>query len=398
MNVLHLNKHENTGGAAIAVKRLHEGLLDMGIDSKMLVERTATDDSTVRSRSRLPNGISSIGRFVIDNVISRNTNDFSTGLVPSRVHQDINTEEYDVAHLHWLGDGYLDIVDIAKIDLPIVWTLHDMWPITGGCHYSADCNRYEKNCGNCPVLGSSSSSDLSAYIHERKSRQWSDINVHFVAPSHWMADCARSTGVIDQPEVSVIPNGINTSRYRPDPDKNIIQDDNIVILFGAISATSDPRKGYDLLTSALNDLDDPEKYSCVVFGDNDPDLGELDLDIQSYGYLSEESLIGLYADCDVMVIPSRHESFGQTVIEALACGTPVVAFDATGPRDIIKSKKTGYLAEAYDTTDLRAGIEWVTRNTERCEKLGRAAREDAVTRFDIKTITQQHVELYESIS
>jgi len=213
-----------------------------------------------------------------------------------------------------------------------------------------------------------------------------------------MAESARSTGIIDQPEVSVIPNGIDTSHYCPDPGNNITKNNGkIKILFGAISATSDPRKGYDLLTKSLNDLNNPEDYCCIVFGDDNPDLGDLNLEIQSYGYLSEESLISLYGDCDVMVVPSRYESFGQTVIEALACGTPVVAFDATGPKDIIKSKKTGYLAEPYDTTDLCAGIKWVTRNTERCEKLGRAAREDAVTRFAIETIAQQYVELYESI-
>jgi glycosyltransferase involved in cell wall biosynthesis len=397
MNVLHLNKHENTGGAAIAVKRLHEGLLDLDINSEMLVERATTGDPTVKSRSRLPNGISSVGRFILDKLITRNTNGFSTGLVPSRVHREICTEEYDIAHLHWLGDGYLDIADIAKIDLPIVWTLHDMWPITGGCHYSSGCSRYETGCGNCPILESSSPSDLSTRIHKRKSLTWSDIDINFVAPSRWMADRALSTSIIDQLKVSVIPNGIDTDRYQPQPDASMINSDSTTILFGAISATSDPRKGYDLLSKALKNLKNPSEYTCVVFGDDNPDLGELNIEVESCGYLSEESLIDLYSDCDVMVVPSREESFGQTVIEALACETPVVAFDATGPRDIIKSKKTGYLAKPYDATDLCAGIEWVTEDTERRERLGRAARKDILERFDIKTTTQQYVELYESI-
>lgn len=398
MNVLHLNKHEATGGAAVAAKRLHTGLGETDIHSKMLVERTATNESDIASRSRLPNGVSSIARFVLDKLIARKEVGFSTGLIPSCVHQHLSEDQPDVVHLHWLGDGFLSIRDIGQIGLPLVWTLHDMWPVTGGCHYPSNCSRYEDNCGKCPVLDRSSSSDLSSRIHARKSREWANSKMHFVAPSHWMAKCVRSASLGSDTEVTVIPNGLNTDHYQPNPSGTIINTNRTTILFGAISATSDPRKGYDLLTQALADLTNPDEYRCIVFGDDDPDLGNVDVDTESFGYLSESDLIRLYADCDVMVVPSRQESFGQTAMEALACGTPVVAFDATGPRDIVTSGETGYLAEPYDPADLRAGIEWVTDNSVRREELARAARADAVKRFDIQTIVDQYITLYEQVA
>jgi len=398
MNVLHLNKHEATGGAAVAAKRLHTGLLDSDINSRMLVERTATADSAISSRSRLPNGVSSIARFVLDKLIARKKVGFTTGLIPSRVHQQLNEEQLDLVHLHWLGDGFLGIRDIGQIELPLVWTLHDMWPVTGGCHYAGDCSRYEDNCGNCPVLESSSSTDLSSQIHAWKSRQWSDSEMHFVAPSRWMAECVRSASLTGDTDVTVIPNGLDTELYHPNPSGTVIESDRTTILFGAISATSDPRKGYDLLTTALADLSNPSEYTCIVFGDDDPELNDVEVETESYGYLSEPDLIRLYADCDVMVVPSRQESFGQTAMEALACGTPVVAFNATGPRDIVTAEETGYLAEPYDPVDLRAGIEWVTESTARREKLGRAARKDAVERFDIQKVVDQYTTLYKQVA
>ena len=152
------------------------------------------------------------------------------------------------------------------------------------------------------------------------------------------------------------------------------------------------------MTTALADLSNPSEYTCIVFGDDDPELNDVEVETESYGYLSEPDLIRLYADCDVMVVPSRQESFGQTAMEALACGTPVVAFNATGPRDIVTAEETGYLAEPYDPVDLRAGIEWVTESTARREKLGRAARKDAVERFDIQKVVDQYTTLYKQVA
>ncbi len=399
MNVVQLNKHEATGGAAVAAKRLHKGLRELGVDSEMLVERTATDHPTVQSRSRLPNGVSSAARFGLDKLLARKEVGFSTGLIPSYVHKQLTARSLDVAHLHWLGDGYLSIGDVANIDIPVVWTLHDMWPVTGGCHYPGDCDRYQDSCGCCPVLGSESGSDLSSRIHRRKARKWSDVPFHFVAPSEWIAEQARATNIFPDVDLTVIPNGLDTDRYRPNPGNETGADsDRTTVLFGAVSATSDPRKGYDLLTEALTELSDPAEYTCIVFGDANPDIGQEKVETESFGFLPENELISLYADCDVMVVPSRQESFGQTALEALSCGTPVVAFDATGPRDIIVHQETGYLAEPYDPVDLGAGIEWVTESDERRERLGRAAREDAIERFDIERIASLHAELYDRIT
>jgi glycosyltransferase involved in cell wall biosynthesis len=225
------------------------------------------------------------------------------------------------------------------------------------------------------------------------------VGFHLVAPSEWIAQLARDTGVVSNPDVTVIPNGIDTSYYTPDSSGGTyIETDQTNILFGAVSATSDPRKGYDLLAAALRGLPDSSDYACIVFGDDNPDLCKIGIQTESVGHLPEKDLIGLYGDCDVMVVPSRQESFGQTALEALACGTPVVAFNATGLRDIVVHKETGYLADPYDPADLRAGIEWVTHDEERQIRLARAARIDAEERFEIETTAGQYAELYDRVA
>jgi glycosyltransferase involved in cell wall biosynthesis len=404
LSVVHLNKHESTGGAAIAASRLHGSLRDHGVDSTMLVERTSSSDPTVQSRTRLPNGVTSVLRFGLDTLrtyaAAGSVAGFSSAQIPSRVSREIGDRDPDVTHLHWVGDGYLSAEDIGEIPGPLVWTLHDNWAFTGGCHYAEDCTRYRDACGACPVLGSDDEDDLSARTLARKREHWDHSSFHLVAPSNWIIEMCRESTLFGEADSRVIPNGIDTEAFRPEVDTglNVPTGEKTTILFGALSATSDHRKGHDLLAKALNGLDRPSEYRCLVFGGDGDVLPESDVTVHSLGYLPESHLVDLYGSCDVMVVPSRYESFGQTAVEALACGTPVVAFDATGPRDIVTHRKTGYLAEPYVPLDLQAGIEWVTASETRNERLGSAARTDAVERFDIGTVTEQYATLYESIA
>jgi glycosyltransferase involved in cell wall biosynthesis len=174
-----------------------------------------------------------------------------------------------------------------------------------------------------------------------------------------------------------------------------------LILFGAVSPVSNERKGFDLLYEAISEFVESSSTDAelVVFGsEKSEDAPEFDLPIHYTGYLNdEESLALLYSAADVMLVPSRHEGFGQTVTESMASGTPVVAFDTTGPKDTIVHKETGYLASPYDSSDLATGIEFLLSNDERRSRISQNARSRAVERYHYTDIAEKYCDLYETI-
>lgn len=141
---------------------------------------------------------------------------------------------------------------MKRLDLPLVWTCHDMWAFTGGCHYSGNCDRYTKSCGSCPQLHSGTDRDLSRWVWQRKHQAWKELNLTIVTPSKWLAECARNSSLCQGLRIEVIPNGLDTQIYKPinkQQARNILglPLDAQIILFGAIGATSAPRKGFQLL-------------------------------------------------------------------------------------------------------------------------------------------------------
>jgi len=221
-----------------------------------------------------------------------------------------------------------------------------------------------------------------------------------------LASCAEESSILGDCDVEIIPNGLDTDTFRP-VDQSVgrelfgLPTDVPLILFGSVGPLSNDRKGYDLLRDGLDQfgpVDGPEP-ELVVFGTSEPasppDFGR---PTHYTGYLGdEESLAVLYAAADVMVVPSRYEGFGQTVSEAMACGTPVVAFDATGPSDIVVDRETGYLAAPYDPADLAIGIGWVLDDEARLQRLSEQARDRAVTKYHYTDVARQYRDLYESL-
>jgi glycosyltransferase involved in cell wall biosynthesis len=300
----------------------------------------------------------------------------------------------------------LRIEELERINKPIIWTLHDMWAFTGGCHCSYGCEGFRHSCGNCPQLNRSSKNDLSRYILSRKKKAWSKLDITIVTPSSWLAECARMSSLFKRNRVEVIHNGLNLDVYKPTNKTTAreilgLPDNKKLILCGAMKAVSDHNKGFDLLYEGVKQLS--AKWSgraeLLVFGSSEPEnSSDFGLPVHYLGYLYDDvSLALLYSAADIMVVPSRQEAFGQTASESLACGTAAVAFDIGGLRDIIDHQKTGYLAKPFDISDLAAGIEWVLSDEKRHKELCIKAREKAVNCFDVEKIARQYAELYESI-
>ncbi|MCF8011402.1 MAG: glycosyltransferase family 4 protein [Clostridiales bacterium] len=412
MKILLVNTSDIQGGAARAAYRLHQGLHHININSEMLVEKKLSDDQFVYSPSnKLRKGLgrlrAKIDKFPLFLYKNRQNIIFSPAWVPDNLKKRINILNPDIIHLHWVAGGFLRIETLKKLNQPIIWTLHDMWAFTGGCHYDNECGKYTQYCGKCPILGSSKKNDLSHKIWKRKKQSWKDVNLTIVTPSHWLANCVKNSSLFKNYRVEVIPNGLDTSIYKP-IDKKVAREllslpqDKELILFGAINSTNDERKGFKYLKQALQYLAEnnlEKDINLVVFGASEPK------DPPNFGFKSyylgafndDVSLALLYSAADVFVAPSLQDNLPNTVVESLACGTPCVAFDIGGMPDMIEHYNTGYLAEAFDADDLARGISWVLSDINRWNVLSQNSRKKVEREFALEVVAKQYADLYADI-
>ncbi|BAS67696.1 MAG: glycosyltransferase [Gammaproteobacteria bacterium] len=406
MNVLMVT---NTYCESTAAYRLHKELHNQGVNVKLLTLKKSNDDWTVISPSSRIEKFINILRSYADQIPVKLYKYKSQTLFSpswfgfSNIVHKINKINPDIVHLHWINGGMMRIEDIAKIKAPIVWSLHDNWAFTGGCHIMWECERYKNNCGSCPRLGSNKDNDLSRKVFNRKQKVFSQKkDITIVGLSHWLNECSKNSALLkDKPHIN-LPNPIDINVFKPF-DTNTSRElwnlpkDKKLVLFGANSATSDINKGFKELSEALRQLQG-KNIEFVVFGSSEPKNPQ-DFGFKTHylGYLHDSvSLTTLYSAADVMVVPSLQEAFGQTAFEAMACGTPVVCFNATGLKDIVDHKKNGYLAKTFDTTDLKNGIEWVL-NHDNYDELCKNAREKIVKKFDSKIVAEKYIELYKEL-
>lgn len=309
-------------------------------------------------------------------------------------------QQADVIHLHWINDGIWStgfLKSLIKLNKPIVWTLHDMWPFTGGCHYDEFCQKYKNGCGACKVLKSSDRADASAKELAWKKKYFGKLKLQFIGCSQWITEEANKSDVLAGMKNTciTIPNPISTEVFK-NYDRNMcrellgISTKKKIILFGAMSATSDKRKGYEYLSRAIERLD-KEAYMLGIFGSNCVEDTFAGFEAKNLGIISDDlHLALLYNAADVFVAPSVQENLANTVMEALACGTPVAAFQIGGMSDMIQHGKNGYLAKPYDITDLANGI---------C----RCCEEEALhgvkgmEKFSERVVAQKYIEVYRAM-
>ncbi len=413
MRVLHLSTFDTGSGAARGSQWLHEALQRRDIDSLMVVGKKIGDADTVhRLPGALPRFVTRV-RMRLDDLplrAYRTTDDsfWSLGWLPARFDRLVREFDPDIIHLHWVGGGFLPISALKQFSRPIVWTLRDMWPFTGGCHYTAGCEKYQQACGACPQLRSSYELDLSRMIWRHKHRHWRDLDLWLVPISQWLGDCAAASPLLGRYPVTIIPNGLDISTFNP-TDRSLaraqwnLPQNRPIAVYGAINATRDPRKGFTELCEALRVLAADQRAQgmlLVVFGDDtgNGQISDIGIETRHVGYIDDNARLStLYASADVAVMPSLQEAFGKTLIEAMACGTPVVAFDAGGPRDIVSHGVDGYLARPFSPEDLAQGVIWCFEQSSRGANLGDAARLKVNAEFDIEVVANRYKALYRSI-
>lgn len=409
VKVLHVAASDSQGGAHRAAYRLHRALLSVGVESSMIVGQRYQEDPNVRGPLTPGSKLMSLASGRIDRLpvsLYRNRAPlaFSPGwFATGRISDSIQASDADLVHLHWIADGAMRIAELGRIRPPIVWTLHDMWPFTGGCHYALDCTKFASRCGACPQLGSARTLDLSRIGHLRKSKVYKEItDVHLVVLSRWLAEQVSRSSLMGALPRTILPNPIDCAVFRPVDQSQARQllglpIDRPLVMFGGVSAVDNPVKGFSKLISALHNVVAPTVELIVIGSASEDALRSLPRPYHRLGHLSDDLMLALaYSAADLVVVPSDQDNLPQVAVEALACGTPVVGFDGTGLADIVSHLEWGYLAHQGDAHDLANGINWVLAHSDR-PALQRAARDSALRRYESGRVATQYSVLYQAV-
>lgn len=415
MRVLIINTSEQTGGAAIAAGRLTEALRASGVEAEMLVmHKSSRKPYVLEAGTPLRRKAAFLlERLVIwtANLFSRK-NLFKVSIANTGQHitQLPAFRQADVIHLHWINQGMLSLREIERIiqaGKPVVWTLHDMWECTAICHHAYQCRRYEEQCHHCPFLRLPGRHDLAAHVFRKKLRIFGRAPLHVVTVSQWLRQKVEKSALLGDKPVTVIPNTLSTTEFTLHKAAAArralgLPTDRQIILFGA-ARIDDPIKGFPLLLKSLQQLlqthpDVEGRLHLVLFGGlKDPSL--LRQMPVSHSYLGTvrqtADLSRLYGAADVLVSASYYETFGQTLIEAQACGCVPVAFGGSGQQDIISHKSNGYLADYLSTESLAEGIYWAL--TEGAHLSRQDLRQTVVSRYAAPVVAQSYLNLYRSL-
>lgn len=410
MKVLHLVGGSIESGAGKGALWLHLAQLEVGINSTLITNSEVGDKykslNVFNVCSKLGGYILKFNKRVLNFLPlkfyrARKKVIFSSGFDGVNFLKLDCYKDADIIHLHWIN-GLVSTRVLKKINKPIVWTLRDMWPFTGGCHISMGCSKYENSCGSCPQLGSKLNYDFSHLIYKSKLTCYpSDIVI--VGISNWISNCAKESSIFRANRIETISNNVNTDLFYP-IDKNIARKKlklgktYRIILLGA-EVVGEPWKGFIHFVESLKFLDKTNLHF-VFFGNvSHVEIEKLDISYSILGRIdSIKELSVIYSAADVFVAPSIYDSFGKTIVEALACKTLVVCFDATGPKDIVEHKKNGYKALPYCSRDLSNGINWVLNlKPSQYSELAEYSRNRAIRLFDSKIIASKYKQLYSEI-
>jgi glycosyltransferase involved in cell wall biosynthesis len=412
MKVTHFSAlHEGTG-AANAAYRIHKGLLALGIQSTLWVtgqEGNAPDVRRLNSRNFIRRRQQQVERFIdfrlMKGLQSRTDYVLSSGFFGQDPIPVILDEKPDIVQLHWIGGGSIKLSRLARIRTPIVWRLPDMWPFCGVEHLTNDSRRYIDGYSHHNRPPDLQGLDLGRLAWKNKRRTYERIkNLTIVTPSRWLADCARQSALFRDREIVTIKTGCNLEVFHPrerDACRKVldIPQDKLVILAGATSLGGQ-WKGSDLLAEAVNKLSHlqpPSSFEVILFGEGGNDLEKVfPCRVRNLGRVRSKLLMSmLYSAADVFVAPSRLENLANSVLEAMSCGTPCVAFSVGGMPDAIDHGVNGYLATPYDTDDFAAGILAMMTRGDQQHRI--AAREKMEREFSADGQALQYRALYESI-
>ena len=418
MKVIHISYSDTRGGAGRAAYRVHTSLKKNGVDSKMLVFHKYGDNSDVIQfrAGKVQNFLHKLRRnhekFQINNYKNRERGSFSIPSYGANISGLNIIKEADILNLHWINKNFLSLKSIkqlSQINKNIVWRFSDMWAFTGGCHCSGGCKKYEEKCGKCPFLGSRKVQDLSRGILSRKLKVLKDLSLTIVTPSNWLADCVKRSTLFKNNRIEVIPTPVDTEVFKPiekGKAREILNlpDDKFFFLFAISPGANMEGKGVDYLIESLLIINQNfpnlrDKIELLVLGAPYSErIKRIPYNTRFLGTIYDDFAISLYYNAaDLFLSPSLQEAFGLTFIEAMSCATPCIAFNYSGPVDIIDHKKNGFLAEYKSAEDIARGISWLLEDKKRLILLAKNAREKVLNNYTYDIIGKKYLNLYKSL-
>jgi glycosyltransferase involved in cell wall biosynthesis len=422
MKIVQINTNDIRGGAARAAYRLHRGLLQIGEDCRMLVKRKdSTDDSvfvvTPKNSAEKFDQEFFLSAAIQGHYINSHRTDISNTIfsLPYPGY-DLSVlplvQAADIVNLHWVAyyQSPLTLHKLFALGKPVVWTLHDQWAFTGGCHYAAGCEKYRQDCVACPQLADDPF-DLPAAVLRDKIEFFRGSNLTIATPSRWLAACARESRLFKDLRVEVIPYSLDTDVFSPLPKAEAKEGlglaAEIVTLLFVAHVGNEKRKGFQELMAAIQYcLAEPEFQSLVksnkirilCIGHPNDGLEAVGIPVVSLGYLdSDQGIRAAYSAADLFILPSLEDNLPNTMLESMSCGTPVVAFDVGGIPDVVVDGVTGRLAPVGDVRKLAEAILSLVFNPERREEMGQNCRKVMVEGYSLAVQAQRYLELYREL-
>lgn len=418
MKIALICKSDSTGGAAVVTFRLMNALRANGMDARMIVtEKKSGSPHVIEAASQNKSLVPFLAerlRIFAGNGFNRKTlfriDTASDGLP---LHRIPFVREADVICLNWVNQGVVSLKGIRKLAAlgkPLVWTMHDMWNMTGICHHAGYCQKFlgpRGECGDCPLLEhKASKNDLSHKVWQHKRNLYDSVNINFVAVSTWLADTARKSSLMHDSDISMIPNAFDTTTISL-PTKTAVSDnrDSARIIFGA-ARIDDPVKNHHTLVEATKILADKypqeaKRLELVTFGSlKDPDaLKGVAIRHTHLGRISPEEIRDIYESGSVVVSTSEWETLPGTLIEGQAWGCVPVALDHGGQPDIIDHLSTGYLAPWSDNRKENAlriaeGILWGINNRNSVIQI---MQHSVIEKFAENTVAEKYIRLFRKL-
>lgn len=374
MNILHVNTDEATGGASVVARTLARNQAAQGHVVRMLVGHTQSRSRDVSGypfdvKRKYQSVIQEYGLRAMDGIGAKLGLQYC--LMPPNIllrgHHAVRAA--DIVHVHNTHGGFLNLRAVSALSRikPVVWTLHDEWSYTGHCASTLGCERWRNGCGECPHLTiyPAISLDSTRILARMKARSYEKGRFLVTAPSEWLVQRARES-ILKSREVRHVPNGIDTTIFHPRNRAAVretlgLPQDKKIVMFAADAATINPLKGYDYLSKAFAHPRLSARNDLLLLGIGGT-AGDIrgEFEVRWEGRIDNSRIMAAYyAAADLFVLPSLAENSPLTVLEAMACGVPVVAFDVGGVPELVIHKKTGYLANYRDISDLAEGIGYI---------------------------------------
>ena len=406
MRVLHLSAGSLRNGASRGALWLHQGLMAAGVDSRFLTTDAAACEPGVgpvlpgRAGSLALSGLKQLDRLPLRAYRFDRRGTLSPGWIGLPLQAMPGYREADVIHLHWINDGLLDLRSLVRCSKPIVWTVRDLWPTTGLCHYPQGCERQAGGCGHCPLLPAPAWPwpDPSRRGYRRKQRALRQAPITFVGISPWVSQQLRASPITNGRPVEMIWNCIDVQRFQPLAKAEARRALGLdpaggpYVLAELRSPASEPWKGFQHLLQILPELQ-RASIRLLLFGALPPDLADFCAEgVRLFGRIDDDAqLRRLYSAADVFLCPTLEEAFGKTMAEAMACGTPVAAFRCSAPADLVEPGRTGFLAEPGQPGSLLQGL---LQLLPQAARMASACARRAVERYSTPLAAQAYQQLY----